>query len=90
MRVILILCVLGLPGCKDFVERRRMKAEDNARVWVKNVPEYSGKFTCMNTDSDGDGYCSCTVFRIKQDPLAIECACGWGWREGCRMQKPVR
>lgn len=70
-------------GCAD-----HKKAIQAAKEYAQNVPHATGKISCMNKDSDNDGYCSCTIFRAKGDPLAVECACGsLSFKEGCRIPK---
>ena len=44
--------------------------------------------SCMDADSDGDGYVSCTARVEGQSaPVAIECASAYSWKSGCRMQR---
>lgn len=42
---------------------------------------------CVNTDSDNDGYVTCTVFRQDRDPYSIQCAARKEWR-GCKITTP--
>jgi hypothetical protein len=42
---------------------------------------------CVDRDSNGDGYVSCTVFRPGKPPIGIECASGFSINNGCRMPK---
>lgn len=45
--------------------------------------------TCMDMDSDGDGYVSCTVaLEGGAAPIAVECASAYSIKSGCRMQRP--
>lgn len=64
------------------------KAEKAAKEYAQNVPDATGKVTCVASDSDGDGYVSCTVFRTKGDPVAIECGsqkfCACNCAKGCK------
>lgn len=67
-----------------------------AQAFAKHIPGSSG-VTCMDQDTDGDGYCSCTVFRSglennaqARDPVGISCGCGRNsetmrMAEGCKM-----
>lgn len=64
-----------------------------AQEFAGQLPDSDGaKASCMDRDSNGDGYVSCTVFRKAKDPLPIECgfekSIGWS-NHGCRMQKPI-
>ncbi len=62
------------------------KTANNARKWAREMyPE--GKVvraTCMDYDSDGDSYVSCTAVVDDHEPVALECSWLVG---GCRMQK---
>jgi len=49
---------------------------------------------CMDTDSDGDGYVSCTVGSERPDgkgiePIAFECAAKYSLNKGCRLRSFV-
>lgn len=68
----------------------------SAIEFAKHIPGNSG-VSCMAQDTDGDGYCSCTVFRSglensdqARDPVGIACGCGRNREtmrmvEGCKM-----
>lgn len=44
--------------------------------------------SCMNYDSDNDGYVSCAVNIGTQEPLQIECSSMYSiFRRGCRLVK---
>jgi len=68
-------------------------APDHAEKWASK--HYASKYSsteCGASDSDDDGYVSCTVFfkDDTRDPLAIECATGHGVLKcdkpkGCRV-----
>lgn len=45
--------------------------------------------SCADSDSDWDGYVSCSVNAADQDPISIECGYG-GWREGCKMSENIK
>lgn len=70
-----------------------------AREWAEK--HYSGEYSeveCQSSDSDDDGYVSCTVFFKKPeasdsrspDPIAIECAHGHGNWSKCNKQTGCR
>jgi hypothetical protein len=63
-------------------------------------PERTFNVVCQQTDSDGDGYVSCTaseriaVVRMDGDPmpppgvlLALECSSSFACSSGCRLQR---
>lgn len=94
---LVVLVILLAISCK----MGKGDSEKYAREWAEK--HYSGQYKmieCQSSDSDDDGYVSCTVFfddgsaeagNAPRDPLAIECAHGHGntWKcnkqEGCRM-----
>ena len=76
--------------CMALVACARTKPEEAnkaAAEYIKRVPGATG-YECAATDSDDNGYCSCTVFRGEQDPMAIECGCErwciWNCARGCK------
>lgn len=81
--VFAVVLVSTVGGCRDADWQRAEKA---AQDYAKNIGGATGKVSCMKMDSDGDGYCRCNVFRLKKDPLEIECGCDkyciW-CKEGC-------
>lgn len=51
------------------------QAEKYAKEYAAKVPGSTGEVSCMKKDSDGDGYCRCTIFKSKGDPINVECGC---------------
>jgi prepilin-type N-terminal cleavage/methylation domain-containing protein len=63
--------------------------EKEASAFAKNISP-DAKVTCVDIDSDGDGYVSCTVFPPEgKPPVAIECASSYSPNNGCRIAQPV-
>lgn len=64
------------------------KANREAKEFARNIAGASG-VSCNDTDSDHDGYVSCTVFRGEKDPIAISCGaevrCLFNCASGCRV-----
>lgn len=62
---------------------------DDARRHLVQLGYTIEGLTCANTDSDNDGYVSCTA-RVKEmpTPYAFECGTGWYGTGGCRQPKP--
>ena len=62
-------------------------ANESAREFIRSLPNTTA-VTCAETDSDGDGYVTCTVFRGVGEPLPIECGserfCIWNCKRGCK------
>jgi hypothetical protein len=67
-------------------------ANQQAREFIKRLPGATD-VVCNDSDSDGDGYVSCTVFRGQQDPLAISCGaenwCAFNCAKGCKLMPYV-
>ena len=63
------LMILMLVGCNhaDVADARKQAEE-----FMKKIPG-AESVQCNDSDSDGDGYVSCTIFRGSADPLAIQC-----------------
>jgi len=83
-RLFVSLLVLLLLGCGSDWQR----AEKDAKEYASNVPHATGKVACTKQDTDGDGYCACTVFMKRGDVLPIECGCkkyGIWCPEGCKQ-----
>ena len=69
--IIVAVVSMTFVGC----EADWQKAEKAAGKYAQKVPGSTGEVSCMKTDSDGDGYCRCTIFRKEKDPLHVECGC---------------
>lgn len=86
MRVYLLASLL-LASCSYDVGR----AKQSAQEFSTNIPGATG-ISCVATDSNDDGYCSCTVFRGEKAPVALECGCETmclRCAEGCKVQNPL-
>lgn len=75
-------------GCYENVER----LEGTAKAYVQKLGYQPIGVSCMNRDSDDDGYVSCTVTVNGLDaPLAVECASRWRLlTNGCKLQRNGR
>ena len=80
-----LLFIIALAGCHN---ADPAKARQEAEEYASHVENSSG-VECNDTDSDGDGYISCTVFRKGEDPLAISCGaenwCAFNCASGCKL-----
>lgn len=69
------------------------KATESARQWAYTMGIEPKAVSCVDYDTDGDGYVSCSVSYenragdIKVVP--IECSGTLSWNEGCRSPKPA-
>lgn len=89
--MVLAVALFGCGPCHDYWAEARAAREEEARTFASHVPGASGS-TCMEIDSDGGGYVSCTVFRESAPPIGIECAARTflSPNRGCRMQRSSR
>lgn len=72
-------------GCSGEYDMQRVRGE--ASHWLGEMGYAYYGFSCSDTDSDGDGYVSCTVnLKEHPDPLLIECRARNG--HGCRGALP--
>lgn len=82
----MIALLIALTACTrtDPAEADRAAAE-----YMHNFPGATS-VSCARTDSDGDGYCSCTVFRGAEEPEQIQCGCEaiciWNCVRGCKYE----
>lgn len=84
MKLGLLILILVAVGCGSDWQR----AEKDAKEYASKVPHATGKVACTKQDTDGDGYCGCSVFMKNGDVLPIECGCKkyclW-CPEGCKQ-----
>jgi hypothetical protein len=79
-----LLCwlIATCAGC-DAPQERDPKAE--ARAFAADLGMPVRGVSCVQADSDGDGYVSCTLVSTEGAPIAIDC--GYSWVRGCRLRK---
>lgn len=69
------------------------KAIEAARQWGKEMGLDVKGVSCANSDSDSDGYVSCTVSSAKTDGSVqihpVECAAAYTLNSGCRAARIV-
>jgi hypothetical protein len=84
----MLVAALGTAGCYENVER----LEDTAKTYVQRLGYTPVGASCMNRDSDNDGYVSCTVtVKNMVAPMAVECASRWRLlTQGCKLQRSAR
>jgi hypothetical protein len=65
-----------------------VKLQEQAREFTESMGYTVKGVSCMNYDSDSDGYVSCAVNIGMQEPMQIECASTYSiLSRGCRMVK---
>ena len=80
------LSLVLLSGCFGDPEA----AKSAARAYAKDMGYEVVGVSCTGTDTDGDGYVSCTL-QVKghQDPIALECTRGeFTFTSGCKVAMP--
>ena len=82
-KIILFVLISVVASC-----RGPGKSEASAKSFAERRFENNTGVECLDRDTDGDGYVSCTIF-LPNDAIAIECAtenhvlgCS---SSGCRM-----
>lgn len=89
MRILLLVLVFAFGACSHDWEQ----AERDAKKFAKKIPGSTGEVDCAHKDSDGDGYCSCTVFMEDGETVPIECGCEkWCFNcsEGCKRVEGIK
>ena len=65
-----------------------VKLQEQAREFTESMGYTVKGVSCMNYDSDNDGYVSCAVNIGMQEPLQIECSSMYNIiSRGCRLVK---
>lgn len=87
----LAIAALCLFGC---ITIDKAYAESQGRAYASDLGIADAKVNCVNVDSNGDGYVSCTIASPGPDGKphlqAIECAAsqnGCNLNQGCRIPK---
>lgn len=78
-----------LVGCNQISALNginRNTAQRQAEAWVAEI--YRGRqatVVCQNSDSDHNGYITCSV-RVENDPvMSIECSAPYTFNDGCKL-----
>lgn len=65
--------------------------KDAADKYAEEIGMQDAKTSCVDFDTDGDGYVSCSIATKRPDGTIqitpIECANPFGFRNGCRIPK---
>jgi len=81
--ICLVVGIVGMTACVD----HKNEAESQARKWATSMGLDVKGVNCVNHDTDGDGYVSCTVSDANEKLHAIECTGKYTWNSGCRTPK---
>lgn len=69
-KLIMIVSLLTLVSCQ---RTDKAAADAAAKEYIKNI-DGAKSVVCADTDSDGDGYVSCSVFFAgDREPMQIQC-----------------
>lgn len=86
MRIALSLfLMLAVVACARSMAEIEADAVTFARMMDGHEPR---GVTCLDRDTDGDGYVTCTVFRTDRDPYSIQCATR-AESKGCKPTVPM-
>jgi hypothetical protein len=86
--VLFVAISFGGCQCQDAGE-----AERAAREYAKKIPGATGEVSCTQTDSDSDGYCSCTAFMQDGSLRQLNCGCEkycFNCARGCKAVENVK
>lgn len=91
--IFIAIAGIGIARCSTGASGEDHEAaEKGAREFAQQMGLKATGVSCAKTDSDGDGYVSCTLALSQPDGTtkleAIECARVVTFNQGCRMQKP--
>ena len=66
-------------------------ADKNAKAWASQMGFKDAKITCLDYDTDNDGYVSCSIAQKNKDGevriTPIECSGKFSFNKGCRSPK---
>lgn len=86
-----LILAVTLTGCFSI---EKGYAESQAKQYAQSLGMKGATVNCVNMDTDGDGYVSCTIATPgpdgKMDLQPVECAAnqnGCNRNEGCRVPK---
>lgn len=68
--IVLSLIITAATACRS----DKTKADEAVQEYMHSVPGAT-RAECTDSDTDHDGYCSCTIFRGSGDPLPVQCGC---------------
>jgi hypothetical protein len=94
IQVIIVVVVLLIAGAVWVAKRSsaesgadQVSAEEEAKKWAAKLGMDVKGLSCVKTDSDGDGYVSCTIATEDGKTHAVECTSAWTRNAGCRTPK---
>lgn len=92
IELMIVFCLLAIVvvigTCIATRVQKSYVSKDYAQEFSKQLDGVVTGTDCVDRDTDGDGYVTCTVFRKDKDPLSILCAAKWSLNKGCKMALP--
>lgn len=90
-KLIVIVSLVLSVGCN---RTDKAAADSAAQEYIKHI-EGATSVVCADTDTDGDGYVSCTVFMGKgEEPMQIQCGsemyCVNNCARGCKYEPSMK
>jgi hypothetical protein len=67
-------------------------AQNEARAYLQRMYGASARgatVSCMEYDSDDNGYVSCDAVLRDGRPIALECGAAISWNDGCKLRGSV-
>lgn len=102
MIVLVIVCIVislfaSCDAITGFAGERRLRAENDAKTYVRELhPTWTNtRALCQSTDSDNDGYVTCTVISTvngtNTPEEGIECRASvyFDYARGCRPMRTI-
>ena len=65
------------------------KAKKAAQEYASKLENATGEVLCTSRDTDGDGYCSCSIFLKGGGTKDLECGCNM-FASGCKPAKLMK
>lgn len=83
---VLFIGVLFLNLGMSATGQIQARATQEAQTWTREMyPNETSHVACQNSDTDSNGYVSCTVRVGERAPMGIECAVPLSMNNGCRI-----
>jgi len=89
-KLIMIVALATLAACQ---RTDKAAADASAKEFIKNI-DGAKSVVCADTDTDGDGYVSCTVFlQGNAEPMQIQCGSQtycFNCARGCKYEPAMK